>query len=75
MYYAGLRPEEAAELHVANLTTLPEQKDTWGEIHLTHSIPRSGSRWTDSGKPREQAPLKTPCRRRDQISANASRAG
>lgn len=58
MYYAGLRPEEAAELRISNLTNLPSKAGEWGEMHLTHSVPRSGSRWTDSGKPREQAPLK-----------------
>lgn len=58
MYYAGLRPEEAAELRLANLAILPDDPEGWGELHLTHSVPRSGSRWTDSGKPRERAPLK-----------------
>ncbi|WP_168207371.1 tyrosine-type recombinase/integrase [Microlunatus elymi] len=58
MYYAGLRPEEAAALRVTNLATLPDEPNTWGEFHLTHSIPRSGSRWTESGMPRELAPLK-----------------
>jgi len=57
MYYAGLRPEEAAGLRVDNLS-LADDPAAWGELHLTDSIPRSGSRWTDSGKPREQAPLK-----------------
>src|SRR5690606_41671533 len=54
---AGLRPEEAAGLRVDNLS-LADDPAAWGELHLTDSIPRSGSRWTDSGKPREQAPLK-----------------
>lgn len=58
MYYAGLRPEETADLRVDNLMILPEERGKWGELRLTHSVPRSGSRWTDSGKPREQAPLK-----------------
>lgn len=58
MYYAGLRPEEAIELRVENLATLPEEAGAWGEIHLTSAVPRSGTRWTDNGKPRQQAPLK-----------------
>jgi integrase len=58
MYYAALRPEEVADLRRSNLTHLPDQPGFWGEIRLTNSVPRSGSRWTESGKPREQAPLK-----------------
>ncbi|MBA8792834.1 integrase [Friedmanniella endophytica] len=59
MYYAGMRPEEAAELRMSNLSRLPgANSNRWGEIQLTHSVPRSGSRWTESGRPREQAPLK-----------------
>jgi integrase len=56
MYYAALRPEEAVDLHLEHLITLPEQG--WGEMRLTHSEPRSGSRWTNSGKPRDRQPLK-----------------
>jgi integrase len=56
MYYAALRPEEAAELRLDNLISLPEQG--WGEMLLTHSEPRSGSHWTDTGRPREQRELK-----------------
>ncbi len=41
MYYAALRPEEAADLRLDNLISLPEQG--WGEMLLTHSEPRSGS--------------------------------
>lgn len=29
-----------------------------GEMRLTHSEPRSGSRWTDHGRPRERRALK-----------------
>lgn len=58
MYYAGLRPEEAAELNVDDLVQLPTKPGQWGEMRLSHSIPRSGSRWTDSGKVRERAALK-----------------
>ena len=56
MYYAALRPEEAIDLRRANLVSLPDQG--WGEMRLTHSQPRSGARWTDSGKSRERRELK-----------------
>ena len=56
MYYAALRPEEAAELRQDNLVSLPDEG--WGEMLLTHSEPRSGSHWTDNGRPRERRELK-----------------
>ena len=57
MYYAALRPEEAIDLRrEENLISLPEHG--WGEMRLTHSQPRSGTRWTDSGKSRERRELK-----------------
>jgi integrase len=56
LYYAGLRPEEAIDLRPENLISLPEHG--WGEMRLTHSQPRSGARWTDSGKSRERRELK-----------------
>jgi site-specific recombinase XerD len=56
MYYAALRPEEASDLRYENLVSLPRQG--WGEMILTHSTPRSGSHWTDNGKPRERRALK-----------------
>jgi len=56
MYYAALRPEEAAELRQDNLVNLPD--GGWGEMLLTHSEPRSGSHWTDNGRPRERRELK-----------------
>jgi integrase len=52
LYYAGLRPEEAIDLRPENLLSLPETG--WGEMRLTHSQPRSGAKWTDSGKSRER---------------------
>jgi integrase len=58
MYYAGLRPEEAVDLRLDNLVSLPEDPEQWGCMRLTSSEPRSGSRWTDSGKPRERRALK-----------------
>lgn len=56
MYYAALRPEEAVDLRPEHLVSLPEEG--WGELRLTHAEPRSGSRWTDSGKARDRQPLK-----------------
>jgi integrase len=56
LYYAALRPEEASDLRRENLASLPEQG--WGEMILTHSVPRSGSHWTDNGRPRERRALK-----------------
>jgi integrase len=57
MYYAALRPEEAIDLRRdENLISLPE--NGWGEMRLTHAQPRSGTRWTDSGKSRERRELK-----------------
>jgi integrase len=58
MYYAGLRPEEAVDLRREHLVSLPETPGEWGQMRLTNSEPRSGSRWTDSGKPRERRALK-----------------
>ncbi len=45
LYYAALRPEEATDLRLDNLTSLPDHG--WGEMTLTSSQPRSGSHWTD----------------------------
>jgi integrase len=58
MYYAGLRPEEVVDLLLGNLVSLPEGPEQWGDMRLTHSEPRSGSRWTNNGKPRERRALK-----------------
>jgi len=55
LYYAGLRPEEAAGLHVQDLQ-LPEEG--WGEILVHEAAPEPGSQWSDSGKPRDRRGLK-----------------
>lgn len=55
MYYAGLRPEEAANLRKDNLS-LPEHG--WGEIHLEKAAPEISGAWTDSGEPNEERQLK-----------------
>lgn len=57
MYYAALRPEEAGELRRTQLT-LPTGEGMWGEMRLQDAVPRSGSRWTNTGQIRERVPLK-----------------
>ncbi|MBB5852489.1 tyrosine-type recombinase/integrase [Amycolatopsis umgeniensis] len=68
MYYAGLRPEETVALNKRNLASLPEPEwdeereehvYDWGEFHLELAEPHAGGRWTDSGKPRDERPLKS----------------
>ncbi|ASR34027.1 integrase [Prauserella marina] len=55
LYYAGLRPEEAANLKKQNLA-LPEQG--WGGLNLNGARPEVGAEWTDSGEANEEGPLK-----------------
>jgi integrase len=56
LYYAALRPEEAIGLGRAQLVELPARG--WGNMRLTHSDPRSGAKWTESGRSRERQALK-----------------
>ena len=55
MYFAALRPAEAATLRKANLA-LPAEG--WGELLLESSTPEAGASWTDSGQRREERQLK-----------------
>ncbi|MFJ7203003.1 tyrosine-type recombinase/integrase [Streptomyces sp. NPDC098789] len=55
LYYAGLRPEEAVALRVAD-GTLPEMG--WGELLAHRAEPEVGSQWTDDGKVHETRQLK-----------------
>ena len=55
MYFAALRPAEAATLRKANLA-LPAEG--WGELLLESSTPEAGASWTDSGRRREERQLK-----------------
>ena len=55
MYYAALRPGEAATLRKSNLA-LPAEG--WGELLLESSTPEAGASWTDSGRRREERQLK-----------------
>jgi integrase len=55
MYYAALRPEEAAMLSKDDLQ-LPESG--WGELLLSESAPIAGGAWTDTGERRDRRQLK-----------------
>ncbi|TDE19054.1 site-specific integrase [Nonomuraea mesophila] len=55
IYYAALRPEEAADLRLTNCT-LPETG--WGLIVLERARPQATKRWTNSGQTHESHSLK-----------------
>lgn len=59
--YAGLRPEEAVALRVAD-ATLPQSdelgEDDWGEFIVHQAQPEVGSHWTDTGDVHEERDLK-----------------
>ena len=55
MYYAALRPEEAAQLRKADLS-LPDEG--WGELLISSAAPIAGGAWTDSGSRRDMRQLK-----------------
>ncbi|WP_216209133.1 tyrosine-type recombinase/integrase [Amycolatopsis aidingensis] len=67
MYYAALRPEEAAALHKRHLAipspvwngTKDEYEYGWGELHLGDASPHVGARWTNGKKPRDKRQLKS----------------
>ncbi|SDY63662.1 Site-specific recombinase XerD [Saccharopolyspora shandongensis] len=56
MYFAALRPEEAAALPVSNLD-LP--KKGWGEIYVEEAHPHAGRHWTGTDQAREVRGLKS----------------
>jgi integrase len=59
LYYAGLRPEEAAQLHVEDLTLPPaDEPEAWGELVFSNSPPEIDKQWTDSGQRHERRGLK-----------------
>ncbi|GAA2870469.1 tyrosine-type recombinase/integrase [Streptosporangium fragile] len=69
MYYAGLRPEEAVNLHTYNVALPPlvenretgqmeEPPDGWGELSFAEAAPFAGREWTDDGALREVRSLK-----------------
>jgi integrase len=55
MYYAGLRPEEVANVKKQNLS-LPETG--WGDINLEGARPEVSEEWTNTGESSEEGPLK-----------------
>ena len=55
MYYAGLRPEEVANLNKSDLA-IPEKG--WGDLNLSGARPEIGGEWTDSGEASAEGPLK-----------------
>lgn len=55
MYYAALRPEEAAMVSKRDLV-LPDHG--WGELLLSEAAPIAGAAWTDSGERRDRRQLK-----------------
>ncbi|MGH3692521.1 MAG: tyrosine-type recombinase/integrase [Pseudonocardiaceae bacterium] len=55
MYYAALRPEEAAALSKHHLS-LPDEG--WGELHLERARPEVAPEWTDSNSRGEERGLK-----------------
>lgn len=55
LYFAAMRPEEAASLAKHNLA-LPDEG--WGEFHLEIAEPYAGKEWTDTGHTRDRRQLK-----------------
>jgi integrase len=58
LYYAALRPEEAAGIIVPRNLELPDDDDEWGRFVLETAEPHAGRHWTDSGKNRDSRQLK-----------------
>ena len=59
LYYAGLRPEEAAQLHVEDLTLPPaDEPEEWGELSFSNAAPEIAKQWTDTRVRREARGLK-----------------
>ncbi|MYS20210.1 site-specific integrase [Streptomyces sp. SID4948] len=60
LYYAGMRPAEAAALTESDCL-LPDPQagpQAWGELVLARSHPEAGSGWTDDGRPHDTRGLK-----------------
>jgi integrase len=64
LYFAAMRPSEAAALGKA-ACVLPDEQDegAWGELVLAESRPEVGSGWTDDGQPYEKRGLKRRARK------------
>lgn len=57
VYYAVLRPEEAADLRLKD-RTLPVSR--WGQIILERARPQATKRWTNSGETHESPTIHPP---------------
>ncbi|MER5309238.1 hypothetical protein ABT034_15785 [Streptomyces sp. NPDC002773] len=55
MYYAGLRPEEAIAVTLADCR-LPSAG--WGRLVLHRTLPQAGKRWADTGLNHDERGLK-----------------
>lgn len=55
IYYAAVRPEEAAAIGTPHLSIPAEG---WGDIHLDGARPFAGKEWTDTGEARDARQLK-----------------
>ncbi|SCK59343.1 hypothetical protein H180DRAFT_05695 [Streptomyces sp. WMMB 322] len=55
MYYAGLRPEEAAGVVVTDCV-LPTSG--WGRLVVNRALPQVGKKWTDNGRRHDERGLK-----------------
>ncbi|MEV6629294.1 integrase [Actinoplanes sp. NPDC051470] len=58
LYYAALRPEEAAGVIVPRNLVLPDQNGQWGKFLLEEANPHAGKHWTDTGRNRDSRQLK-----------------
>jgi integrase len=68
LYYAAMRPGEAAALDAAACLLPPAPKGDaaeteWGELLLSESRPEVGSGWTDDGRPFDKRGLKRRARK------------
>ncbi|KAA1022364.1 tyrosine-type recombinase/integrase [Pseudonocardia sp. EV170527-09] len=59
LYFAALRPEEAANVRKHNLS-LPSSG--WGEVYIDEATPYAGADWTDDGAQRDVRQLKNRAR-------------
>lgn len=67
MFFAALRPEEAAALNKRHLSLpAPQWNEAeerfdyeFGELHLDDATPHAGGSWTDDGTPRDRRQLKS----------------
>ncbi|WP_225844941.1 site-specific integrase [Streptomyces sp. HPF1205] len=64
LYYAAMRPSEAAAL-TGKACALPDEAEegAWGELILSESRPEVGANWTDDGLPYEKRGLKRRARK------------